>query len=252
MTTNPVLFETLIRLADDHLVLGHRISEWCGHAPMLEEDLAMPNIALDLIGQARGLYTYAGEIEGAGRDEDALAYTRLEHAYKNLLLVERPNGDFAHTMVRQLYFSTFMEAFWQRAQASSDTTIAGIAAKAVKEAGYHVRHAGEWVIRMGDGTEESHARATKAALDLAPYVAEMFIADATAKAAADQGLVPLVSDLRAGWETGISRIFAEATIKRPTLPYEVTGGRKGQHSEEMGHLLAELQYVQRAYPGMAW
>ncbi len=247
-----ILYESLIRLADDHMILGHRLSEWCGHAPMLEEDLAMPNIGLDLIGQARGLYTYAGKIEGEGRDEDAIAYMRLERDYHNVLLVERPNGDFAHTMLRQLYFSAFMELFWQRAQGSSDVTIAGIAAKALKETSYHVRHSAEWVIRMGDGTEESHQRMVNAVTALAPYVNEMFYADDVARAAAGLDLVPLVSDLRAPWETTIARIFAAATIDAPNFPLTVSGGRSGRHGEEMGFLLAELQYVQRAHPNLTW
>jgi ring-1,2-phenylacetyl-CoA epoxidase subunit PaaC len=154
--------EFLLRLADDHLILGHRLSEWCGHAPMLEEDLAMPNMALDLIGQARALYAYAAEVEGKGRTEDDFAYLRREREYKNCLLAERPNGDFAHTMLRQLYFAAFMEPMWRAMTASSDETLAGIAAKAAKEVAYHIRHAGEWVVRLGDGTEES-ARRMKAA-----------------------------------------------------------------------------------------
>ena len=153
----------LIGLADDHLILGHRLSEWCGHAPMLEEDLAMPNIALDLIGQARALYSYAGELEGAGRDEDALAFGRLERAYRNLLICELPNGDFAQTMLRQFYFASFMQLFWQAAEQSADATLSAIAAKAVKEAEYHRRHCAQWVIRLGDGTDESARRMTEAA-----------------------------------------------------------------------------------------
>ena len=152
------LFDALLELADDHLVLGHRVSEWCGHAPMLEEDLAMPNMALDMIGTARSLYEYAGQVEGKGRGEDDLAYLRSERDYRNLLLVERPNGDFAHTMLRQLYFAAFMHPYWTAALSSEDETIQGIAGKAVKEMAYHIRHAGEWVIRLGDGTEESARR----------------------------------------------------------------------------------------------
>lgn len=152
------LFNALLELGDDHLILGHRVSEWCGHAPLLEEDLAMPNMALDNIGASRNIFTYAGEVEGKGRDEDQLAYLRLDREYKNCLLVERPNEDFAHTMLKQLYFSAFMEPYWQAALSSSDETIRGIAGKAVKEMAYHIRHAGEWVIRLGDGTKESTKR----------------------------------------------------------------------------------------------
>lgn len=247
------LFTVLLRLADDHLILGHRLSEWCGHAPLLEEDLALPNIALDLIGQARALYARAGEVEGAGRDEDAFAYLRLERDYVNLLLVERPNGDFAETMLRQLCFSVFMEAFWRGAQNSADAGLAAVAGKAVKEAAYHVRHAGQWVIRLGDGTEESARRTAAAAEALAPYLDEMFEEDAVTEAAAAAGLIPAPGSLREGWDRRIDAIFAEARLERPAAPrFPQSGGRQGLHGEDMGFLLAELQYVQRAWPGMTW
>lgn len=245
-------FTFLLRLADDHLVLGHRVSEWCGHAPMLEEDLAMPNIALDLIGQARALYTYAGEIEGEGRSEDDLAYLRLERAYTNCLLVERENGDFAHTMLRQLMFSAFMEPYWQAMISSADQTLAAIAAKAAKEAAYHVRHAGEWVIRLGDGTEESERRLGKAVEALAPYANELFEDDDVTVAMAEAGVAPQPSSMRDLWEKTISGIFSETTLGFPEERHTRIGGRSGLHGEEMGHLLAELQYVQRAYPGATW
>lgn len=250
--SNDILFETLIRLADDHLVLGHRLSEWCGHAPMLEEDLAMPNIALDLIGQARALYAYAAEVEGKGRSEDDLAFLRLEKDYHNILMVERPNGDFGHTMLRQFLFSSFMALFWDRAQNSVDVTLAGIAGKAVKESLYHVRHSAEWVIRLGDGTEESHDRMIAANKALAPYIGEMFETDAVAEDAIAMGIVPRASDLRSAWETQVQSVFEEATLT-PTLDHLAqTGGRIGQHTEDMGFLLAQLQYVQRTYPNMTW
>ena len=242
----------LLRLADDHLILGHRLSEWCGHAPMLEEDLAMPNIALDLIGQARALYQYAGEVEGKGRSEDDLAYLRRERDYLNCLMVERPNGDFAHTMLRQLYFAAFMHPFWQKATASTDETLAAIAAKAVKEVAYHIRHCGEWVIRLGDSTEESAAR-MKAAVDaLAPYVDEMFETDAVSDAIAEAGVAPSPASLRSAFEGTVSRIFAEAFLDAPETVWPKSGGRQGRHGEEMGFLLTELQYMQRTYPGATW
>jgi ring-1,2-phenylacetyl-CoA epoxidase subunit PaaC len=159
----------VLRMADDHLILGHRLSEWCGHAPMLEEDLAMPNMALDLIGQARALYQHAAVLEGSGRTEDDFAYLRREREFANCMMVERPNGDFAHTMLRQLYFAAFMEPMWKGMLGSSDPQLAGIAAKAVKEVAYHIRHAGEWVIRLGDGTDESASRMREAVDQLAPY-----------------------------------------------------------------------------------
>lgn len=242
----------VLRLADDHLILGHRLSEWCGHAPMLEEDLAMPNMALDLIGQARALYQYAAGIEGKGRTEDDLAYLRRERDYTNCLMVERPNGDFAHTMLRQLYFAAFMEPMWQGMATSSDATLAGIAQKAVKEIAYHIRHAGEWVIRLGDGTEESARRMKQAVEDLAPYVDELFDADEVTAAMAEAGIAPDPKTLRGPFDRTVATIFAEAFLDIPTAPFVQRGGRAGRHGEALGYLLAELQYMQRTYPGAVW
>ncbi|MEM8837922.1 MAG: 1,2-phenylacetyl-CoA epoxidase subunit PaaC [Pseudomonadota bacterium] len=246
------LFEALIRLADDHLILAHRVSEWCGHAPILEEDLALPNMALDMLGQARAIYTYAGEVEGKGRDEDALAYLRTEREYKNILMVERPNGDFAHTMLRQLYFAAFMKPYWEAAASSSDATIAGIAAKAAKEAAYHVRHAGEWVIRLGDGTEESNRRTRDAVSALNPYIDELFHTDEAVIAVADEGLLPDPRALRPKFQETVGFVFAEAGLETESTQWPRTGGRSGLHGEEFGHLLSELQYMQRTYPNMTW
>ena len=246
------LFTLLVRLADDHLVLGHRVSEWCGHAPMLEEDLAMPNIALDLIGQARALYAYAGEVEGAGRTEDDLAYLRSEREYTNCLLVERPNGDFAHTTLRQLYFSAFAEGFWQGCLESTDETLRGIAGKAVKESAYHIRHAGEWVIRLGDGTEESAARMAVAVEELHRFTPELFETDEVTETMAAEGIAPDPTTLRGAWDRTISEVFAEAMLEMPETPWPQTGGRRGLHGEDLGYLLAELQQVQRQMPGLTW
>ena len=242
----------LIGLADDHLILGHRLSEWCGHAPMLEEDLAMPNIALDLIGQARGLYTYAGDLEGAGRDEDALAFGRLERAYRNLLICELPNGDFAHTMLRQFYFASFMQLFWQETESSTDATLAAIAAKAVKEAQYHRRHCAEWVIRLGDGTDESVRRMAEAVTLLAPYTGEFFIADPEVGGAVEAGVLPDTKALQPAWQADIEQVFAAAKLVLPENVYAQKGGRSGLHTEAMGHLLAQLQFMQRSFPDMTW
>ena len=246
------LFTQLLRLADDHLVLGHRISEWCGHAPMLEEDLALPNIALDLIGQARALYTYAGEVEGKGRDEDALAYLRTDRDYRNCLLVERPNGDFGNTMLKILYFAAFMEPYWAAAAGSADATLAGIAGKAVKESAYHIRHAAEWVIRLGDGTEESAARMAAAVAALHGYTAELFETDAVTDAMAEAGVAPDPASLRGAWDRTIVGVFSEAMLEVPEIPYPRTGGRAGLHGEELGHMLAEMQVLQRTHPGLSW
>ncbi|MEI8143956.1 MAG: 1,2-phenylacetyl-CoA epoxidase subunit PaaC [Alphaproteobacteria bacterium] len=251
MSTNP-LFEMSLRLADDALVLGHRLSEWCGHAPVLEEDLALANLALDLIGQARSLYSYAGKVEGAGRDEDALAYCRREAEYHNCLLVEQPNGDFALTIVRQFLFAAAMHPFHQEMTRSSDPTLAAIAAKAEKELAYHLRHAAEWVIRLGDGTDESRRR-TEAALDhLWTFSGELFEVDAILRTAIDQGLVPNPTDLRAVFDATVDDVLAQADLARPKDGWMQTGGRMGRHSEHMGFLLTELQYLQRLHPNARW
>ncbi|MGH1478224.1 MAG: 1,2-phenylacetyl-CoA epoxidase subunit PaaC [Geminicoccales bacterium] len=241
----------LLAAGDDHLVLGHRLSEWCGHAPMLEEDLAMPNMGLDMLGQARALYSYAAEIEGRGRTEDDIAYLRTDREYRNCLLVERPNGDFAHTLLRQLYFAAFMEPFWQATLGSTDERLRGIAGKAVKEIAYHIRHAGEWVIRLGDGTEES-ARRMQAAVDaLHPYTDELFV-PVPLRDGVDLALMPSREGMRACWDATIDEIFGQAMLQIPEVQFPITGGREGRHGEEFGHLLAELQYMQRTYPGLAW
>ncbi len=248
-----ILFEAVLALADDHLVLAHRLSQWCGHAPMLEEDLALPNIALDLLGQARVLYSYAGEIEGKGRDEDRLAYLRLEKEYRNLLLVERENGDFAHTMLRLYLFAAFMELYWQKMGSSRDETLAAIAAKALKETRYHVRHSAEWVIRMGDGTDESARRMVLALEELTPYCAEMFDHDPAIESLVRQGVLADPSKLSEPWLEAVSVVLDEACLEASGLldGYQ-KGGRRGEHSEAMGFLLADLQYVQRAFPDMVW
>lgn len=246
------LITQLIRLADDHLILGHRLSEWCGHAPLLEEDLALPNMALDLIGQARVLYTYAGKLENKGRDEDDFAYRRFDVEYSNLLLCERPNGDFAHTLLRQLFFSLFMEHFWQAACESTDAHIAAIAAKAIKESRYHVRHSAQWVIRLGDGTEESAARTRTAMEQLTPYVAELFESDTATQSNAASGWLPDPCSLESLWRESLSPLLEQAQLPFPTYQPGQSGGRRGIHTEDLGYLLAQLQYVQRSYPNMQW
>jgi ring-1,2-phenylacetyl-CoA epoxidase subunit PaaC len=232
------LFDSVLGLADDALILGHRLSEWCGHAPLLEEELALANIGLDLIGQARALYDYAGALEGKGRDQDALAYLRDAPQFRNLLLVEQPNGDFAMTMARQFLYSAYAAPFWRQTAGSDDATLAGIAATAQHEAAYHLRHAGDWLIRLGDGTEESHRRAQDALDTLWPYTGEMFEGDS--------------ASLRGEWNETVAGVLAEATLARPKDGWMQTGGRRGRHSEHLGYMLAELQFLQRAYPGAQW
>jgi ring-1,2-phenylacetyl-CoA epoxidase subunit PaaC len=241
----------VIELADDHLILGHRLSEWCGHAPMLEEDLALPNLALDLIGTARTLYAHAADLEGAGRSEDDLAFLRVEREYRNLLLVERPNGDFAHTMLRQFYFAAFMAPFWHAASDSTDAVVRGVAGKATKEMAYHIRHSGEWVIRLGDGTEESAARMKDAVDDLHRFTEELFHSSPDAVAAETAGVLPHREWVRATWQATIAEVFGQAGLDVPEA-WPQTGGRAGLHGECLGHLLAEMQYMQRTYPGAKW
>jgi ring-1,2-phenylacetyl-CoA epoxidase subunit PaaC len=246
------LFSYTLALADDALILGHRLSEWSGKAPMLEEDIALSNLGLDLIGQARLFYQYAGEVEGEGRDEDALAYLRDEHAYASLLLVEQPNGDFAVTMVRHLLYAALVHPYFQALQGSADARLAEIAAKAVKEMAYHVRHASEWVIRLGDGTEESHARTQSALDDLWMYTGEMFEMNDSEQTLVQAGIAPDRATIKPVWDTTIARVLAEATLKRPPDRWMQTGGRAGRHTEHLGHLLAEMQVLHRAHPGAQW
>ena len=244
--------EYLLRLGDSCLVLGHRVSEWCGHAPELEEDIALANVALDLTGQADLLLAEAGRLEGKGRDADALAFLRDAWDFRNLLICERPNGDFAHTIVRQFLFDAWQTELYAALAGSSDAALAGIAGKAVKEAAYHLRHSGEWVVRLGDGTEESHARA-QAALDAFwPYTGEMFEADETTAALVAACVAPDPATLRPAWARTVDDVLAQATLAKPASGWMQTGGLKGQHSEALGHLLAAMQFLPRAYPGTKW
>ena len=246
------LFVYTLALADDALVLGHRLSEWSGKAPMLEEDIALSNLGLDLIGQARLFYTYAGEIEGGGREEDALAYLRDEHEYMNLLIVEQPNGDFAVTIVRHLLYAAFMHPYYQALQRSTDARLAEIAAKAVKEMAYHVRHASEWVIRLGDGTEESHRRAQAALDDLWMYTGEMFAMSEAERDLTQRGIAADRAGIKPGWDAAIDRVLAEATLKRPADRSMQNGGRTSRHTEHLGPMLAEMQVLHRAHPAAKW
>jgi ring-1,2-phenylacetyl-CoA epoxidase subunit PaaC len=251
MIESPLFCHTL-RLADNALVLGHRLSEWCGHGPVLEEDLALANMALDLIGQARSFYSYAGIVERRGRDEDALAYLRDAREFRNVLLVEQPNGDFAFTIVRQLFFAAFAYPYFQRVAHSQDETLAAIAAKAEKEMAYHLRHAAEWTIRLGDGTDESHRRAQAAVDELMPYTGELFEADQVEGSLIEAGVAPDPASVRPLWNKTMQEVLTDATLTLPLDGFMQTGGRSGRHSEHLGHLLAELQFLQRAYPGANW
>ncbi len=242
----------LLGLADDRLVLGHRLSEWCGHAPILEEDIALANIALDLIGQATLLLKLAGETEGAGRDENALAYLREAIDYRNVLMVELPRGDFAFTIMRQFLFS--VAAFYQleALAQSAHHELAGIAAKAVKETRYHVRHVGEWVTRLGDGTAESHQR-TQDALDaLWRFTGEMFLMDGVDETLVRAGIAVDLAPLEPKWRAQVTGVLQRATLTLPERAYMQRGGRVGRHTEHLGLMLSEMQILQRSYPGAQW
>jgi ring-1,2-phenylacetyl-CoA epoxidase subunit PaaC len=251
VTETPLVLYAL-RRADDALILGHRLSEWCGHAPMLEEDMALANMGLDLVGQARELYSYAAKVEGKGNDEDKFAYLRDVRQYRNLLLVEQQNGDFARTMVRQFLYAAFADLYWRAMMKSSDATLAAIAAKSEKESAYHLRHSSEWIVRLGDGTEESHRRAQAAIDDLWAFTGEMFEFDDSERVLIDARIAIDPATLRPHWLKTISDIVSEATLALPKSDWMQQGGRSGRHSEHLGHLLSELQSMQRTFPGATW
>jgi ring-1,2-phenylacetyl-CoA epoxidase subunit PaaC len=247
------LLELLLRLGDDALILGQRLSEWCGRGPALEEDIALANTALDLIGQARLWLDLAGAVEGRGRHADALAMRRDAWEFRNLLLAEQPNRDFGHTMMRQFLFDAHHIHRLAALSASPDARVAEIAAKAGREASYHLTRSSETVIALGDGTEESHRR-MQAALDrLWPFAGEMFVDDEADEALAQAGVAPAPSAGRAAWDARVDPILGEANLRRPEGGFVHRGGRDGRrHSEHLGHLLATMQWLQRAYPGAAW
>lgn len=250
--TTDLRFEYVLRLADDALVLGHRLSEWSSRAPTLEEDIALSNIGLDLVGQARSLYAYAGRLEGNGRDEDALAFGRNANHYLNLQLVERPNGDFAATMARQLFYSTFAELFWSAMKQSKDAELSGIAAKAEKECVYHVRHSAEWVIRLGDGTDESRTRMQREIDEAWMFTGELLTMDEVDRAMIDAGIGVDRGALKPYWDTAINAVLAEATLDRPRDGWMIAGGRRGIHTEHLGPMLAVMQSLPRTYLGAKW
>ena len=251
-TTQPALARYALALGDDALILAHRCGEWIAHAPELEEDVALANIGLDLLGQARLLLSYAAEVEGAGRDEDALAYLRDERDFLNLQLVERPNDDFAATMARLLFFSTYTTSLYDRLSASTDERLAAIAAKALKEVAYHHEHAVSWVVRLGDGTQESHRRMQAGLARMWPYVAEVFDSGWLDSGLLGEGVAVDVATLRPEWDERVSAVLTEATLETPTPSWTATGGRRGVHTEAMGYLLAEMQHLHRSHPGATW
>jgi ring-1,2-phenylacetyl-CoA epoxidase subunit PaaC len=223
-----------------------------GHSPAIEEDLGMANVALDLIGQARLLLSYAGEVEGRGRGEDEIAFLREHGEYLNAILAEQPNGDFGQTIVRQVLIDAFQLEFYERLTASVDARLAAIAAKVVKETRYHLRYSSGWLVRLGDGTEESHARVQSALERLWPYTVELFAEDALDRAMADSGIGPRLADVQAAWSARIDGVLGEATLERPGDRTYSWFGKRGEHSEHLGYILAEMQHLQRTYPGARW
>lgn len=249
---NELKYTYCLRIADNAWILSHRLSEWCSNGPFLEEDLALTNIALDLIGRAQAFYNYAAELEGKGKTTDDLAYRRNERQYYNNLLAEMPNGNFADTIARQLFMSVYEYYFFMSLQNSKDATFAALAAKTLKEVKYHMAHAADWTVRLGDGTEESHEKMQQAIDNLWMYTGELFEADETDTALIAQGLGVDSPSLHSLWETHIKNVLEEARLNLPAADYMQTGGRKGVHTEHLGHMLGEMQYLQRAYPDAKW
>ena len=248
--TLPPLAAYALTLGDDALILAQRLGEWVAHAPQIEEDLALANIALDLLGQARTLLSYAGAVEGAGRDEDDLAYLRDDRDFRNVQLVEIPNGDFAVTMARQLAFSAYQYELYTALLDSGDDTLAGLAGKAVKEVAYHRDHATQWVLRLGDGTESSHARMQAGLDQVWPYIDELF--DPAGLTGQLPGVAVDPATLRPAWDSYVTSVLSQATLHEPEPRWRSRGGRDGLHTEYLGHLLAEMQHLHRSHPGATW
>lgn len=241
-----------LRIADDCFVLSHRLAQWSSRAPTLEDDIALTNIALDLLGQARAMYERTAEMDGTGRSEDDYAFLRDEREFVNCLLVEQENGDFARTMVRQLLCSTYQLAQWQALTASNDAQVAAIATRSVKETSYHRDHATDWTLRLGDGTAESHGRMEQALADLWPYTFELFETDEVSRDAAAGGFGPGPESLRPEWDAYIHRVLTDATLVVPETTWRPTGGRRGLHTEPFGYMVAEMQHLHRSFPGAVW
>jgi len=245
-------FHYLLHLGDTTLILAQRLSEWCGKGPAFEEDMALANTTLDLLGQARLWLTYAGEMEGKGRDEDALAFLRDAHDFRNLLLVEQPNGDYATTIVRQFYFDAWYCLLLRQLTTSADARIAETAEKAVTEVTYHLRRSDDLVVRLGDSTDESHRRMQTAVDDLWSFAGEMFATDTVEERLAAQGIAPNPATLREPWLQHVTKVFHGATLALPNGTWMQQGGKQGRHTEHLGYLLAEMQFLQRAYPDAKW
>jgi ring-1,2-phenylacetyl-CoA epoxidase subunit PaaC len=246
------LINYTLHLADNNLILTQRNAEWCGHGPILEQDIAITNITLDLIGQSRNFYQYAAQLLGGNNTEDSLAYLRKEREFKNCLLVEQDNGDWAKTIVRQFFYSAYQFFLYEQMQQSNDEQLAGIAAKALKEVTYHVTWSSEWVVRLGDGTDESHQRMQKAVDELWAFTGELFMPADYESAMIAKGIAPDIASLKESWTEKVKAVFEEATLSIPEKTFMQSGGKNGIHSEQLGYILTELQYLQRAYPGAEW
>ena len=251
-TNKELVKQFAIRLGDDSLILGHRLSEWCRFGPFLEEDVALTNVALDYIGRTRMFYAYAAELSDGKQTEDDFAYLRDCREYQNFLIVELPKGDFAYTMAKQLIMDVFYYYYLDALCNSNDSTLAAIAGKAIKETKYHLRRSTDWILRLGDGTDESHSRLQQAFDALWGYTPELFEQDELEQKLVEQGIAVDTPSLKSQWETRLKGILKEATIDMPTSSWTVRGGRSGYHTEHLGHLLSELQYMQRSYPGLQW
>lgn len=250
-----ILVDYILHLADNSLILGHRLSEWCGHGPILEVDIALSNIALDNIGAARSFYQYAAELEGGGKTEDSYPYHRDVMEFRNVLLVEQPNGDFADTMARSLFFDTYQYHFYTALQKSTDSTIAAIAQKSLKEVSYHFKFSSEWVVRLGDGTDESKQKMQRAINELWQYWGELFAPSNTELEMQQQGVAPDITSLKPLWEESIMDVLKEASLQYPMSTnggWHHSGGKIGMHSEYIGYILADMQYLQKTYPGSEW
>lgn len=252
MTKKETRYNYLLQLADNALILGNRLAEWCGHGPVLEQDMAMTNIALDLIGQARSLYQYAAEVEGKGRTEDDLAYLRIDTEYRNVLLVEQPNGDFAYTVCRQFLYDAFSFYFYKASKNSSDQQLAAIAEKSLKEVSYHLRWSSEWMIRLGDGTKVSNQKMQTALNDLWMYSGELLEMSEVEKELLPENIAVDLTLLKNDWTEKVDSVLAQAGLVKPERVWMQHGGKDGLHSEHLGHILSALQYMQRVYPGQEW
>lgn len=252
MTTKEALYNYTLRMGDDSLILGQRLSELCGHGPILEEDIALTNISLDLIGQATLLLDYASELDKGSRNKDQLAFLRIEKQYVNILLVEQPNGHFGDTILRQFLFDAYRTVLLERLSTSKDKRLAGIAEKSLKETKYHLKHSSEWVIRLGDGTEESHLRIQNSLDKLFRYAHELFYENEVDTLLIKDGIVPSAQGIYPFWEKTVNDVLEAATLSLPKNNWKFQGGREGRHSEHMGYLLADMQYMQRTYPNMEW